>query len=187
MAITYRRGIARFATGEFRPPGPDDPEPTGRWSVFPSSPGVLTVYAPNGWRWVPDEKPLTVLLKALAGAAVKWNGLPALVEVVEGMRRRAARPVKARQVIAVEVPDGSPLVKAPGYLDLTLGAPLRAVEVDGEPIATRGRSGSTAPRQRGEAGVSVWSYRAPPLLERARTMPSVSGRALAAYPRICFK
>ena len=104
--------------------------------MFPSSPGVLTVYAPNGWRWVPDEKPLTVLLKALAGAAVKWNGLPALVEVVEGMRRRAARPVKARQVIAVEVPGGSPLVKAPGYLDLTLGAPLRVVEVDGEPIAT---------------------------------------------------
>ena len=44
--------------------------------------------------------------------------------------------------------------------------------------SSSGRSGSTAPRQRGEAGVAVWSYRAPPLLvgpnDAARFRASVS-------------
>ena len=110
VTVGFPGGEAKIVTGEFAPPGPADPEPTGDWQMVavPAGRG-FEVYAPNGWRWVPDSDCVTPVVKELDRVPVTPDGLSALAEVVESIRPirpdRRAFPILPARVAMVHRDD----------------------------------------------------------------------------------
>ena len=105
VTVGFPGGEAKIVTGEFAPPGSTDPEPTEDWQMVavPAGRG-FEVYAPNGWRWVPDSDCVAPVVKELDRVPVTRDGLSALAEVVESIRpirpdRRAFPILPARMAM----------------------------------------------------------------------------------------
>ena len=120
------------------------------------------------------------LIATLDGVRVDAAELSALAAVIEGI----PRPVMDRHVIAVH-PGGHgpalPMVRVPGSVDLVLTAPLRAVEVDGLPMATPTMNGEAARRCYRLAKNSGRLFPAPRQID-GRTTGDLILRALAVLP-----